>query len=70
MDLTKELELHFDLAKAANDGKGRLPKWQTTRNKFGLSEAEVKAAQDLWRKKHGERLALASQDASSTLLPG
>jgi hypothetical protein len=52
MDLTKELEMHFDLAKA----HGRLPKWQTTRNKFGLSEAEVKAAQDLWRKKHGERV--------------
>jgi hypothetical protein len=52
MDLTKELEFHFDLAKK----NGRLPKWQTTRNKFGLSEAEVKTAQDLWRKKHGERV--------------
>ncbi len=52
MQLTKELELHFDLAR----GNGRLPKWQTTANKYGLSQAEVISARNEWKEKHNERV--------------
>lgn len=52
MALTKELEFHFELARKS----GRLPKWQTTANRFKLSKEDVISARNQWKVKHGERV--------------
>lgn len=52
MVLTKELEFHFELARKS----GRLPKWQTTANKFKLSKEDVISARNQWKLKNGERV--------------
>lgn len=52
MDLTKEIELRFDLARA----KGRLPRKDSLAKTYGITEEEAQGLQNQWKRKHGERV--------------
>lgn len=52
MDLTKEIELRFDLARS----KGRLPRKDSLAKTYGITEEEAQSLQNQWKRKHGERV--------------